>query len=93
MRGRLPRCKEPRLDPNAQKPEAVMTFDEKSQWRGAGRDIVLTWGDMGLLTDPHQTSFSEPSSLTTRLSSGDRPVFAPEYAVKAPVEVMAEPVS
>ena len=48
---------------------------------------------MGLLTGPHQTSFSEPSSLTIRLSRGERPVLAPEYAVKAPVEVMAEPVS
>lgn len=48
---------------------------------------------MGLLTGPHQTSFSEPSSLTMRLSRGERPVLAPEYAVKAPVEVMAEPVS
>lgn len=48
---------------------------------------------MGLLTGPHQTSFSEVGSLTMRLSSGDRPVFAPENAVNAPVEVMAEPVS
>lgn len=48
---------------------------------------------MGLLTGPHQISFSEPSSLTIRLSRGERPVLAPEYAVKAPVEVMAEPVS
>jgi hypothetical protein len=37
--------------------------------------------------------FSEPGSLTMRLSSGERPVLAPEYAVSAPVEVMAEPVS
>lgn len=48
---------------------------------------------MGLLTGPHQTSFSEPPSFTIRLSSGERPVFAPEYAVNAPVEVMADPVS
>jgi hypothetical protein len=53
----------------------------------------LTSGLMGLLTGPHQTSLSELSSLTIRLSNGDRPVFAPEYAVKAPVEVMADPVS
>lgn len=33
------------------------------------------------------------ASLTIRLSSGDLPVFAPENAVNAPVEVMAEPVS
>jgi hypothetical protein len=48
---------------------------------------------MGLLTGPHHTSFSDPSSFTMRLSKGERPVFAPEYAVIAPVEVIAEPVS
>lgn len=53
----------------------------------------LTSGVIGLLTGPHQTSFSDPSSFTMRLSSGERPVFAPEYAVMAPVDVMAEPVS
>jgi hypothetical protein len=42
---------------------------------------------------PHQISFSDPGSLTILLSNGERPVFAPEYAVRAPVEVMAEPVS
>ena len=46
-----------------------------------------------MLTGPHQISFSDPSSLTIRLSRGERPVLAPEYAVKAPVEVIAEPVS
>lgn len=55
--------------------------------------MSLTSGVIGLLTGPHQTSFSEVASLTIRLSSGDRPVFAPENAVNAPVEVMAEPVS
>ena len=55
--------------------------------------VLLTSGLMGLLTGPHQTSFSEPSSFTTRLSDGDRPVFAPEYADNAPDEVMADPVS
>ena len=54
---------------------------------------VLTSGVIGLLTGPHHTSFSDPGSFTMRLSRGDRPVFAPEYAVRAPVEVMAEPVS
>lgn len=53
----------------------------------------LTCGDIGLLTGPHQMSFLELSSSTIRLSSGERPVLAPEYAVKAPVDVMAEPVS
>lgn len=48
---------------------------------------------MGLLTGPHHTSFSEPGSFTMRLSRGERPVLAPEYAVSAPVEVMADPVS
>jgi hypothetical protein len=38
-------------------------------------------------------SFWEPDSFTIRLSKGDRPVLAPEYAVRAPVDVMAEPVS
>lgn len=38
----------------------------------------LTSGLMGLLTGPHQTSFSVWGSLTTRLSEGDLPVFAPE---------------
>ena len=55
--------------------------------------LALTWGDMGLFTGPHQMSFSEPSSFTIRLSSGERPVFAPEYAVSAPLDVMAEPDS
>ena len=53
----------------------------------------LTSGLMGLLTGPHQTSFSDPGSFTIRLSEGERPVFAPEYALKAPVAVMADPVS
>ena len=61
--------------------------------RSRKENILLTWGDIGLLTGPHHTSFSEPSSFTIRLSRGERPVLAPEYAVKAPVEVMAEPVS
>ena len=64
--------------------------DLVTSWK---ENILLTWGDIGLLTGPHHTSFSEPSSLTIRLSRGERPVLAPEYAVKAPVEVMAEPVS
>jgi len=53
----------------------------------------LTSGVMDLLTGPHHTSFSEPGSFTIRLSRGERPVLAPEYAVNAPVEVMADPVS
>ena len=39
---------------------------------------IRTSGDMALLTGPHHTSFSDPSSLTTRLSSGERPVLDPE---------------
>lgn len=57
------------------------------------KEIPPTSGVIGLFTGPHQTSFSELGSLTIRLSSGERPVFAPENAVKAPVDVMAEPVS
>lgn len=66
-----------------------------SHMRGATKQkkIPLTSGVIGLFTGPHQTSFSELDSLTIRLSSGERPVFAPENAVKAPVDVMAEPVS
>lgn len=54
---------------------------------------VLTSGVIGLLTGPHQISFSDDGSLTILLSKGERPVLAPEYAVRAPVDVMAEPVS
>lgn len=41
----------------------------------------------------YQMSCSEVSSFTMRLSRGDRPVLAPEYAVNAPLEAMAEPIS
>jgi hypothetical protein len=54
---------------------------------------ALTSGDISLFTGPHQISFSDPGSLTIRLSNGERPVLAPEYAVRAPFEVMAVPVS
>lgn len=54
---------------------------------------MRTSGVMDLLTGPHQISFSDVSSFTIRLSEGERPVFAPEYAERAPVEVTAEPVS
>ena len=58
-------------------------------YHGAARIVVgqridrhqsneLTSVVMGLLTGPHQTSFSEDSSLTIRLSEGERPVLAPE---------------
>ena len=53
----------------------------------------LTSGCIGLFTGPHQISFSDVGSLTMRLSRGERPVFSPEYAVKAPDAVIAEPVS
>lgn len=56
-------------------------------------EIVLTSGDIGLLTGPHQMLFSEEGSLTILLSEGERPVLAPEYAVKAPLDEMAEPCS
>jgi hypothetical protein len=42
---------------------------------------------------PHHKSSWEESSLTTRLSRGDRPVLAPERVARAPVEVMKDPFS
>jgi hypothetical protein len=63
---------------------AIKAHDEKRK---------LTSGVIGLFTGPHQISFSELSSFTMRLSDGDRPVFAPEYADSAPEEVIADPVS
>lgn len=55
--------------------------------------MKLTSGFIGLLTGPHQISFLDESSSTMRLSEGERPVFSPEYAERAPDDVMAEPVS
>ena len=43
--------------------------------------------------ETYQMSFSELGSLTILLSDGDRPVFVPEYAVNAPDEEMAVPIS
>jgi len=57
------------------------------------RPDELTSGDMGLFTGPHHTLSFELGSSTILLSEGERPVFAPEYADKAPLDVMAEPVS
>src|SRR4051812_9238877 len=54
---------------------------------------TLTSGVIGLFTGPHHTSFLDESSSTIRLSDGERPVLAPEYAESAPLAVMAEPVS
>ena len=42
---------------------------------------------------PHQSSSSVVSSLTTRLSLGDRPVFAPDRVAKAPLAVINVPFS
>ena len=65
-----------------------------AQARGKEEKVeMLTSGVIGLLTGPHQTSFFDESSSTIRLSEGDRPVLAPEYADSAPVDVMAEPDS
>jgi hypothetical protein len=58
-----------------------------------GKMELLTSWVIGLLTGPHHTSFFDESSSTIRLSEGERPVFAPEYAESAPDAVMAEPVS
>ena len=60
---------------------------DRGVWKG-----VLTSGLISLLTGPHQISFSELGSRTIRLSEGERPVFAPEYAERAPEDVMADPV-
>ena len=54
---------------------------------------ALTSVFIGLFTGPHQTSLLDESSSTMRLSEGERPVLAPEYAERAPDAVMAEPVS
>ena|SRR6266516_2576133 len=52
-----------------------------------------TSGLIGLLTSPHQILFCELSSFTIRLSNGDLPVLAPEYAARAPEDTIAVPVS
>lgn len=65
----------------------------ETRLRRRRKDFRLTSGSIGLLTGPHQTSFDDSSSFTIRLSDGDLPVFAPEYADSAPEEVIADPVS
>ena len=42
---------------------------------------------------PHQSSDAVVSSLTTRLSLGDRPVLAPDNVANAPVDVTNDPFS
>lgn len=56
---------------------------------------TVVGGGLGPLVTyfPHQSSFSVVSSLTTRLSLGARPVFAPESVAKAPLDVMNDPCS
>lgn len=76
------------LDPSSMQRPGIKSLIETKK-----KKAQLTSGVMGLLTGPHQTSFSEDSSLTIRLSDGERPVLAPEYALRAPLEVIAEPVS
>jgi hypothetical protein len=56
-------------------------------------NISLTSGVLWLVDWSPPDVVSELGSLTIRLSLGDRPVFAPEYAVRAPVDVIVEPVS
>jgi hypothetical protein len=41
---------------------------------------------------PHHSSFAAASSLTTRLSLGERPVLAPDSVASAPVDVMKEAI-
>jgi hypothetical protein len=64
-----------------------ISMGERKDWKR------LTSGFIGLLTGPHQTLSFDDSSSTMRLSDGERPVLAPEYAESAPEAVMAEPVS
>lgn len=71
-------------------PVKTVTFQSQLEEK---KEKPLTPVVIGLLTGPHQTYFSESGSLRICLSSGDRPAFAPEKAVNALVEVMAEPVS
>lgn len=42
---------------------------------------------------PHQSSDAVVSSLTTRLSLGDRPVLAPDNVANAPFDVTNDPFS
>lgn len=42
---------------------------------------------------PHQSSSVVVSSLTTRLSLGERPVLAPDRVAKAPLDVINDPCS
>jgi hypothetical protein len=50
------------------------------------RDYLITYF-------PHQSSLSVTSSLTTRLSLGERPVLAPESVANAPLDVTKDPFS
>jgi len=70
-------------------------YEKRGSFSGftAASSIQHTSGVIGLFTGPHQMSFSELGSCTTRLSDGERPVLAPEYADRAPEDVIAEPVS
>jgi hypothetical protein len=60
-------------------------------WKGGHRSMPKWNLVTGVFA--YQISFLEVSSSTIRLSIGDRPVFFPEYAVSAPVLVIAVPVS
>ena len=90
----ISRSKSRQLD---QAPRQMFTGQYEEGWSfeitAAAQAIQRTSGVIGLFTGPHQISFSEPGSCTIRLSEGDRPVLAPEYADRAPEDVIAEPVS
>ena len=74
--------------------QAKPRFDVRQKFKGIREcGEALTSVFIGLLTGPHQTSSFDVSSSTMRLSEGERPVFAPEYAERAPEAVIAEPVS
>jgi hypothetical protein len=51
------------------------------------------WRSSLMLTSPHQMSGLVFGSSTMRLSSGLRPVLAPDSATRAPDEVIADPFS
>lgn len=91
---RPPRCVRGTAPPCSRRRQLATSTEEVGRFRGSrlgsceemgieGRhenceENQLTSGDMGLLTGPHQTSFSDEGSLTMRLSRGERPVLVPE---------------
>lgn len=75
---RCPRDQGTRKRQTASRGLPVLGCNRENEMTGMQLVSCLTSGSMGLLTGPHQMSFSDDGSLTMRLSSGDRPVFLPE---------------